>query len=52
MPKYVRFLLEVTAIVAVAVGVGLAHLGQSARFTAVAGVWGAVAFLEVWIRRR
>jgi hypothetical protein len=48
----IRFVIEAIAIVAVAAGVGFAHLGQNAVLGAVMAVWGAAALVEYRISRR
>jgi uncharacterized membrane protein YhiD involved in acid resistance len=50
--RNLRFAVEAAAIVGVAAGVGLAHLGRNATIAAVAVVWLVVGAVEYRLARR
>jgi hypothetical protein len=50
--RNVRFAIEAAVVVVAAVVVGLAHLGQTADYAVVGGVWVAIAVVEYRLPRR
>jgi hypothetical protein len=52
MKRDLRFVIEAAAIVGVAIGAGLAHLGRNTTVAAVAIVWLVVGAVEYRISRR